>query len=274
MKKVLLAFDGQHFSTSAFEFVKQMNCSQPIMVVGLFLPSIDYVELLYSFGAVPAGPMYVTKVHEVDHEVLNKNIAHFKELCIENNIKFSVHKDFDQHIVTKVKEESRFADLLVLSSTTFYSNLGTETQEDYITNVLHKAECPVVLIPGEYKAPKNIILAYDGSEQSVFAIKQFAYLFPEFRSTHALLVYFNTTEKGVPEHKYIEELSALYFEHFSIFKLKIGPKKDLEQWIHDYGNTLLVAGAYGRSAFSEMFKKSFISEVIHDHEVPLFVAHK
>ncbi len=274
MKKILLAFDGQHFSTEVFEFVKQMNKHQPVMATGIFLPSIDYIELLYSFGGIPAGPMYITEAAKGDDKILQKNIARFKHLCVENNIKHNIHTDFSNHVVTQIKEETRFADLLVLSSISFYENLGEDTQEDYINNVMHKAECPVVLIPAEYKTPESIIMAYDGSEQSVFAIKQFAYLFPEFKKIQVLLVYFDKSKKEVPDRAGIEELVSLYFEHLTISKLKISPQKDLEQWIIDNGDTMLVAGAYGRSLFSETFKKSFITEVIRDHKVPVFVAHK
>jgi hypothetical protein len=37
---------------------------------------------------------------------------------------------------------------------------------------------------------------------------------------------------------------------------------------------LLVAGAYGRSELSNLFKKSFLVEVIEQHKTPIFIAHK
>lgn len=274
MKKILLAFDGRHFAEGVFEFVKQMNERQKVLATGIFLPSIDYVELLYSYGGVPAGPLFVTETTESDDQVLQKNIARFEGLCSENGIACKVHKDFNGHVTALVKKETRFADLLVLSSSSFYENLGEDTQDDYITDVLHKSECPVVLVPETYKKPNSIILAYDGSEQSVFAIRQFAYMFPEFHGIQVLLVYIDTGKNGIPDKEGIDELLGLYFENLTVFKLKIDPKKELEQWINENGDTMLVAGAYGRSLFSEMFKKSFVYEIIHDHKVPIFVAHK
>ena len=274
MKKILLAFDGLHFSEGVFEFVKKMNDQQKVLATGIFLPSIDYIELLYSYGGVPAGPVFLSETAESDEQRLNKNIARFEQLCKDNDIACKVHKDFEKHVVTHLKEESRFADLLVLSSSSFYENLGEETQEDYISNVLHKAECPVMLVPENYSLPESIILAYDGSEQSVFAIKQFVYLFPEYHEIQVLLVYFDSGKSGVPERESIDELLGLYFKNLTVFKLKINPRKELEQWLHDHGGSLLVAGAFGRSLFSEMIRKSFITDVIHDHKVPIFVAHK
>jgi hypothetical protein len=37
---------------------------------------------------------------------------------------------------------------------------------------------------------------------------------------------------------------------------------------------MLVAGAFGRSEFSNLFKKSFLTDIIKDHKIPVFVGHK
>lgn len=274
MKKVLIAFDGRHFSHDVFDFVNEMNKEQPVLAVGVFLPSADYIELLYSYGGIPAGPLFLPDETKGDDKLLEKNIARFSQLCEEHNIKYKIHRDFTDHVVTQMKNETRFADLLVLNSGSFYENLREDTQKDYLVNVLHKSECPVVLLPGKYKRPAGVILAYDGSEQSVYAIKQFAYMFPGLCNRHALLVYFGNNKKGVPERNSIEELAGLHFKNLTIAKLKITSDKDIEKWMSDNGNSMLVAGAFGRSVFSELFRKSFISNVIMDHKIPVFVAHK
>ncbi len=274
MKKILLAFDGQHFSKGVFEFVKQMNKHQSVLATGISLPAVDYVELLYSYGGIPAGPIYINDAINVDDRLVKENIDRFTELCKQNGIACKIHNDFTKHVLSQVREETLFADLLVISSKSFYENLGEETQDDYVDNVLHKSECPVILVPEDYKEPANIIMAYDGSSQSVFAIKQFSYLFPEFHDKQALLVYIDKGKSDLPERANIEELISGCFPRFSIFKLKIDARKDMEQWLISNGDTLLVAGAFGRSLFSEMLKKSFIKDVLHHHKVPIFVAHK
>ena len=61
----------------------------------------------------------------------------------------------------------------------FYENIGIHSSYDYLKDVLHDVACPVLLVPEKFDFPESVILAYDGSEESVYAIKQFAYLFPE-----------------------------------------------------------------------------------------------
>ncbi len=274
MDKVLLAFDGQHFSDEVFQFVKQMNEVRPVMAVAIFLSSIDYGEILYSYGGVVAGPVMTTDFVPADDVLTQKNITLFKELCEQHKIKYKVHEDFGEDIIAKVKTESRFADLLVLGAASFYSNLENDVQDDYIATIFHKAECPVIMVPKDYKKTENIFIAYDGSEQSVFAIKQFAYLFPGLCHLPTLLVYFNKSKDGVPDRDKIEELVNAHFSNATISKLKLDPKKDVLQYIEQNGATLLVSGAFGRSLLSETFRQSFITDALHLRKLPIFVTHK
>ncbi len=274
MRNILLAFDGQHFSEGVVEFAKHLNKQQPIQATGIFLPSIDLAEILYSFGGVLSGPIYIDEVVTIDENILYENISRFVEFCKQNAIEYKVHAGETKNIIPQIVGYTRFADALVLSSSSFYSNLGKASQHDHIANALHKSECPVVLIPGQYHVPKSIVMAYDGSEQSVFAIKQFTYLFPEFKDTQVLLMYFDPSEKAIPERTNVEDFMRLHYSNVTISKMKIEAKKYLETWLLENGDTLLVAGAYGRSLLSEMLKKSFIEEVILDHKIPVFIAHK
>jgi nucleotide-binding universal stress UspA family protein len=273
MKKILLAFDGRHVSKGILEFAKDLNKKSPILATGVFLPIVDYSELLYSLGGL-SGPIYVTDITQADDDIIQVNIKEFEVRCQEEGIAYTVHSDITEHVINYLKGESRYGDLLAISGELFYENLGEDTQDEYIEDTLLRSECPVMIVPESYRPPEKVILAYDGSASSVYAIKQFSYLFPEYRDLETLLVYADPKNEDMPDIKVIEELARLHFSKLSLFKLDADPRKYFETWLMDKGNTLLVSGAYGRSAFSEMLKKSFIQDVIKDHRVPIFVAHR
>jgi len=271
MKKVLIVFDGLHFAKSSFEFARQMNETQPILLTGLFLPSIDYTSTaIYYLGI--EGPMYYP-ILDREEEVMNENINKFKLLCKKNGISYRIHDKINGTILNGIKHETRYADVLILSSELFYSNLGQGTQKQYLQNTTHNAECPVLLVPETYKQPASIILAYDGSESSVFAIKQFAYLFPQFSNWETMLVYASDNKPELPDADYIKEFASAHYPCLTLIKLDID-KDYLVTWIRASGPSLVVAGAYGRSLMSETFKKSFVSEIIKGHNLPVFISHK
>lgn len=274
MKRILLAFDGEHLSKSVLDCAVQMNSVQPVHAVGCFLPAVDYAELLYSFGGVMSGPIYITEVGAGDEKVVKKNIADFTELCKQYDVACSVFTDDTRHIVSMIRDETRFADLLVIDGSSFYKNAGAEIQKEYLTNVMHKSECPVLIVTRDYKPPKSIILAYDGSEQSVFAIKQFFSMFPYDPAVPVLLVYFGDKDEKVPQKSKIEQLLSCYCRGYVITKLDFHKQKDIEDWLITNNDPIVVTGAHSRSSISELIHKSFVTTITRDSRLMVFVAHK
>ena len=274
MKKVLLAFDGSHYSEGAFEFARQMNEKSPILLIGVFLPQVNYANL-WSHSTGTEGPLLLPLTEEADAKVIQKNIARFERNCHSNNIEYRVHKDFFDFALPELKKETRYADLIVLGGETFYKNLGEYEPNEYLKDALHAAECPVLVVPEQFDFPESNILSYDGSESSVYAIKQFSYLFPMLRNKKTLLVYVSDSdEKTLPDEPHIKEWAARHFPDLTLMKLDIDPKKYFATWVSEKKSAILVSGAFGRGAFSQLFKKSFVSDVIHDHKLPVFITHR
>jgi len=274
MKKLLLAFDGAHFSEGAFEFARKLNEMQPVLLTGVFLPQVEYANL-WSYADGMGGPLYIPIVEAGDEEGVAKNIAKFESMCQKNGIDYRVHNDNNDFALPELKKETWFADLLIVGGENFYENLGTGEPNEYLKDTLHGVECPVIVVPEKFEFPTNNILAYDGSESSVYAIKQFSYLFPEFANNNTLLVYAKEEgENRIPEEVFIEELAARHFPDLSISKLNFDPKKHFASWLNEKKATIVVSGSYGRSSFSRLVKKSFIAEVIKNHKLPVFITHR
>jgi nucleotide-binding universal stress UspA family protein len=272
MKKILLAFDGSHFSEGAFEFASRINEQQNILLTGVFLPLVD-ASSLWSYAGGTGRPFIPLLEDEQSAEVM-KNIERFKTLCQKNNIEYRVHKDFLGFALPELKRESRFADLVILGSESFYQSFNNGEPNDYLKDALHDAECPVLVIPEKFDFPDYNILTYDGSDSSVYAIKQFAYLFPEFVNNNTMLIHLNDGDKPIPDESNVEELVSRHFPNLTIFKLELPSAKYFSTWASEKKNAILVSGAFGRSFMSQMLKKSFISGVIREHKLPIFIAHR
>lgn len=274
MKKILLAFDDANFSQGAFDFVKQLNKLQPVSLTGLFIPQTEYANL-WSYAAAATGGVYVPLVEDEDIKAIEENIHKFENLCAKNSIKFKVRKDFFDLALPELKKESRFADVLVLSGELFFQDVMFETKIESLREASHNAECPVVVVPEHFKFPSTNILAYDGSESSVYAIKQFAYIFPELAKNPTLLVYAEGKEdKDFPAKDHINDLVSQHYPNLTFYRLEANPKKYFNAWINEREGTILISGSFSRSAFSQMFRQSFVAQIIREHHLPVFIAHK
>lgn len=275
MKKVLIAFDGAHFSEGALEFARQLHQKDAIFLAGIFLPQINYSALWSHSGGGKAGSLFIPLLEDEDAADVQQSIQRFEDYCRKNGMPHSVHKDFLDFALPELKLETRFADLLILSSEKFYEQAGTDIVNDYLKEALQGVECPVIVVPETFSFPDNNILTYDGKGGSVYAIKQFAYLFPEWSRNETLLVY--ATEKENDELPYqdnISELAACHFEKLILSKLETRSKRELTAWFDGRKSSILVSGAFGGSGLSKLFHKSFVADVIRDHRIPVFIAHK
>lgn len=274
MKKLIIALDGQHFPRGAFEFVKTINTRNKVLLAGVFLSPVDYSKIMAYTGmeGVALMPEWVTR--NEDDVPVNKNISLFKEACIAEGIEFRIHKDTDLMAISSLIEESRFADALLISSDLFYANVSKEQPNFYLEEVLKKSECPVLLVPENYEEPGQVLLTYDGSESSVFAIKQFAYVFPELAKKETVLLSISDHEDDLPEYSLITELVSRHYPNLKIQNLHLKNKKDFTEWMMAKPNSFIVMGAFARSLFSQLFKKSFASDVIQEIKMPLFISHK
>lgn len=219
MRKILLSFDGTHYSRGAFNFASSMNDEEPILLTGAFLPQVDFASSWSYAGG--GGTVYIPLLESYDADIVAANIRKFQEDCVRHNIEHRVHRDFSSFALPELQKESRYADLMILGSQRFYENLGLENPNEYLRDALHDAECPVLIAPEEFDYPETVVLAYDGSSASVYAIKQFAYLFPELCRNQCILVYAGKKEgKGIPDEDYIRELVARHFSDLTFYELE------------------------------------------------------
>jgi nucleotide-binding universal stress UspA family protein len=273
MKKILLVLDGNHFSEGAFRMATFLNEHEQVLVTGVFLQAIDYRDIIGYSGM--AGEAQVTlSPLETEENLIIRNMRYFENRCLHAGLEFRSHRDTDMFALQELQTETRFADLLILSGELFYENIGKEQPNDYLKKILRQTECPILLVPEDYTLPNKVVLAYDGKPDSVFAIKQFTYLFPHFYHWETTLI--TIEDEDVPLHyqELIEELAAKHFSNLTLEVISSVSERSFLKSINDKSETMLVAGAFGRSELSNLFKKSFLSEIIQQHKIPVFVAHK
>lgn len=271
MRKIIVGFDGQHFSHGAMKMAEWLNKKTPVQVYGIFISPVDYRDLL-GYSGLGMGAPVMTVPFEGDDRMAEANIRTFVQYCEQHNLQYAVHKDTDMFAIEELILETRFADLLILSSELFYENIDKDQPNEYLKRVLHETECPVMLVPEQFSEPRSVLLSYDGKESSVFAIKQFAYLFPE--CCHMVSMLFHSNGIGIPQAVRMKELLDRHFPGTNMEQLNEEDSAALHEWMLEKKNTILVSGGFGRNELSSMFRKSYITDIIQAHRIPVFIAHR
>lgn len=273
MKKVIIPFSGAQFSKGAISFANKLHSINPLLLTGVFLPTVDYARFFF-FPTAFSAPVFVPTIEETEEEIVQDTIDQFAQYCQKNAIEYRVHKDLYDSSIPNLTKETRFADLMILGSEKFYRDGTSYGSNEYLKDALHETECPVIIVPEEFNFPTHIVLAYDGSASSVFAIKQFALLFPELCNRRTILVYAGEDEEDIPDQILVAELAARHFTDLTITKVIANHKNEISNWLYLNRNSIVVTGSFGRSEISQFFKKSFIMDQIREYQTPIFIAHQ
>jgi nucleotide-binding universal stress UspA family protein len=170
--------------------------------------------------------------------------------------------------------ESRYADVIITGSTVLASS-PLDMPAGLVKELLAKSECPVMTAPHHTEPIDSILFAYDGNASSVFAVKQFTYLFPELKD--AELTVLQADENAVFDKEQKEKLYEYLKEHYSRISfndLHGKPEDELFDYALREENACLVMGAFGRNWFSSLFKVSTADLLIKINNLPVFIAHR
>lgn len=275
MRKVIVAFEAPNFSEGAMRFVNQMNEAEQVTVSGIFLPAAVYTAF-WSYAEVLSTGILLPVTDEVKTSALNKSVGKFKQFCNDHHLRYRVVKNFTDFGLPDLKRQSRYADLIVLCSESFFNIPESEKLSDYLKTSLHDAECPVVVVPENFSTPLHNVLAYDGTESSARAIKNFSYLLPEMGQNTTSVVTFGAKNKMDKESEAgIKELISVHFPNHKFLHFDSESRKQFPDWTNEQSKSVIVVcGAYGRSVLSVLFRHSFIADLLEDHKVPVFISHR
>ncbi|MBZ4191319.1 hypothetical protein [Niabella beijingensis] len=254
MKKILFVCNTQHYPHGAFEFIKQLRQQESLFVKGIFF--------------TPATPSGTAPLPE------DNSPERFVNQCKSHDIDYRVvEKNDDAWSRSFWVRETHYADLLVFSQELLYAGADKVQPNAYMQELLHWTGCPAIAVRENGHPPEQLIAAYDGTRQSIEALRSFCTLFPQYKKLPAQIIYVKDEPSNrIPHRQLLEEYAAAHFATLKILKLHWSSKKHFTTWIECFKNPLLIAGAYGRPALSVAFRNSFVETTIRNQLATVFIA--
>ena len=273
MKQVLIVGAGHHFPKGPITFLHSMQGQERVHVKGLFFRPVEYSTLAAS--RMGANMIPVLDLEDNEKEVIAVHKALFSRQCEQYHISYSLHDNDREWSKDLLQKESRFADLILISGELFYAETDNRQPNQYLREALHSAECPVLLVPENFTTVQHLYMAYDGSRDSLYALKQFCYLFPDLTDLPTEILYINEeTSDTIPDLDNLKQYTQAKFDCMSFSRLHFNATDYLATWISEKKDALLVSGSFGRSRLSYIGNPSFSEDVIHENQLPIFIAHR
>lgn len=278
MKKFLAVFDGFNMSKSTLAYSIQIAQKADAHLVGVFLDefiyrSYDVVKVMETYKN------YKEKMKELDARDKKKRdeaALQFEKSCAKSGIRYSIHRD-KGFAINDLKKESMFADLIVINEFETFNRYKQQSPTRFIKELLGDVQCPVLVVPGSFKAIDKIVLLYDGGPSSLYAIKMFSYLLGSFVDVPVEVItvkeHFMATTR-IPDNKLMREFIKRHFPQASYTVIKGIADEQIAGHLRNHKeNELVVLGAYRRSELSRWFKTSMADTLMKELNTPLFIAH-
>jgi nucleotide-binding universal stress UspA family protein len=275
MQRILLVLNANNPDLSSINFACKIADVTSTRLTGLL------VENLY-FSYVPATGIeapYFETYRPPSNDTVVADIEQatriFKEQCKIEGITAETIVDKGDPI-EEIIFESRFADLVVIDPAISFYGDEERFPSPFVKEILARAECPVLLAPEKFERLDEIVFCYDGSMSSIFAVKQFTYVMPEFKSRKVTLLHISNQsdiELDETDRRMMDWLRT-HYPSVCYYALKGEVKDELFKYFFMKKNKFIVIGAYGRSTLSNFFKKSNADVLIRTVDLPLFITHK
>jgi len=282
MEKILLAMNAAHPNIQTIDFACYIARLTKSRLTGVFLEGLvdgDGREKgepdMFGGGAWDSdaeNPDVVPAT--IPSAVTEANIRLFREACVCRDTLSLVHRDRGIPL-SEILAETRFADLLIVDAETSFSRTDRKIPGRFVKEVLDASECPVLMAPYHFDAIEEIVLAYNGTASSVYAIKQFTALFPGLANKPVHVVNVRHDENGAIEDQFkMKEWLKAHYEKVDFVLLKGEASDELFGYLLNKKGAIVVMGAYGRSVVSRFFKPSQARLVVKTINLPIFIAHQ
>ncbi|OJW79609.1 MAG: hypothetical protein BGO69_12835 [Bacteroidetes bacterium 46-16] len=271
MKKVLVVLNGIYTSTyvlnGAVNLAKETNAHLHAIFLnadhngkegGYFFPNdLALTENIFTGESIAAE----------NEKMIDANVTMFQNDCETTGVSYTVDKRRRMALKDLVDYSIYFDFILADSKANFY--------QYFLSDILVDAHCPVILTSSDMKQTEDIILAYDNSPSSMYAIKMFSYLFPEWKNKQLYLVHVNIDDEiGASYEDEIKGFLALRYPNVTVNVLHGKVQESLIEFVKSKSaNSLVVMGAYGRSSLSRIFRSSLSKRVLETTDASVFATH-
>ncbi len=183
MEKILLAQDARNQNRNTIDFACYICRLTGSRLTGVFLEDLlsEDRPVMRTIQGEPyrlSGAVAVAPGGEGVAGIAAENIRIFKPACDRRGVQTLIHRDRGVP-ASEIVEESRFADLIIVDPETSFTRSNEAPPGRFVRDTLLDSECPVIISPYSFDSIDTILFAYNGTRSSVFAMKQFTYLFPE-----------------------------------------------------------------------------------------------
>ncbi len=236
MEKILLVVFGSAPAPNAVNFACYLAGLTRSRLSGLFMEQQLYADepvMKKPFGLPYAETIVSGDLPEVaaNKRATEENMRIFTNTCEGKGVRVSAQR-LPPSPINELVEESRYADLIIIDAAASCSGKQEDLPSSFVKELLAAAQCPVMIAPVATEPLEEIVFCYDGSASSLFAMKQFIYLFPELDAARGTILQVKKEQDiSTAEKKRLMHWLSHHYSYTDIVTLKGNTEDELFSYL-------------------------------------------
>ncbi|RYY40645.1 MAG: universal stress protein [Chitinophagaceae bacterium] len=273
MKRILVIEHAHHPNTAIIDFACRLADARKARFCGILMESMFAGPVQPEPAAAPSDPWVAAGTADVRMDP-ERAVQFFLEEC-ERHGQEAEAEFYQGAPIPHVIRESSFADLILLDPATSFGDPDEQAPSHFTRSLLREAHCPVLLAPTQFEGVNETVFCYDGSASSIMAARLYTYLLPNLAREKATVLEVGKPGRatGKTEHRSLLKWMHCHYSDVTFESLEGTPDEELFRRLQMKRNKMVVMGAFGRSLLSTWARPSTAEKLIHNVDLPFFIAH-
>jgi nucleotide-binding universal stress UspA family protein len=275
MSCILCCVDGKSYSQSACDYAVMIsnNMKLPLKILNVIEHS-SKSNLLDLSGNIKLG-----EKDDILEKMTNEEATRSKNIIKEGkdlllSLKEKALITCEQEIILMQAHGEILDNILELQDEITVLVIGIKSQDNHkigenVKDIIRELKKPTLLVNSEFKIPKKILIAYNGSEESKKVLISRS-INPIFKNVLRDIV--NINDDKILSEKLLKEAKDIYAKQnidVTTSVLSGDAKTEILTYMDENDCDILAMGAFGHSRIKEFIFGSFTSEIIAQSKKPV-----
>jgi len=190
-------------------------------------------------------------------EFIRRFISKFEDFHIKAKVYLSKSDTQDSLV-----NESSFSDVFIVGKDMFQNEFRDPSVLDLVKTLIKNTRCPLLFLSCEQEKIDNMVLLFDGSENSIAAIKTFTHLMSDQLDDKNVYLIVVVNDRSSDEEKNLINYLKNYKLHFSVLRVYPETQYDeTKELLKSLGNYMMVSG---------LNRVEILEELLDQHENSVF----
>ena len=271
MHKILIPIDPSEYTKTAYQYVLKIASNNKVSIEGIvIIDNLDIAETASTYLPLPLGNEEHLKQEETLFKAAKKQARDLIKMCKKTGL------ECDSQLIAGrpdfvIEEAGKYTDLIVIGMRNFFHFETSDMPEKTVSKIIYHSQAPVLMVPKKFKPVNKVLIAFDGSNPSVKATREFAKIAWNKTFEITLLVSHSSRSEG---NKILEKLENYLTKHTGAkIERQYSDKNIISVYEEEYsGNVdLVVCGMHSQNIVEKLFVGSFPEHLINENSVPVLM---